>query len=1849
MWGKAGSSGYRGRIHGEIGWPKTRYAALGAILGLVLIAATATSSASASECTDRWVGPVEGSWTTAASWSANHAPTESDVACIGSGKTVNLKSGGTKPVNGIQGEGTLVVRESTLNVLGTTEVWQIGTLQMEYLGNLGGPATVAISKALSWSGQSTMSGPGKTVLEPSSVNTIGSGNVSYTLSGRRLVNEGTVTQLTYSTLKMVEGGVFENLGTYNENGEKSPSQVNSSGAGSGFLNKGTFQKAEGTGTAKISSDFESQGTVRTVSGLIKFEGAHAVVFGDAGQIEGLISCEKSPTVTLNTFSAPKGEIRLREALVVVPAGKSPAIGTVTMDYEGNISGAGTLEITKALSWVSQSTMKGAGTTVIKPLAEATVTTYSAGLAGRSLINDGTFTLEKEGKVTGSEGALIENYGTLYLNSVESYARFPGLYGGSAARLVNYGTIEKSVGESKTRLDLNVDNFGAISAVIGTMYFNAKGSTAIFESGSSEEGSFQVELTGIVGDDFRMPTGTIKARESPIFLEGESSEIANLTIEYETKISGPGDLEIAQSFNWSGQSTVGGSGTMVLGPTSKNTLNSGATTATLSERRLENRGTFTQTASSRLNLTGSATFVNQGTYNLNSEPYPLWVRPLIKSEGAGPGLFANRGSFRRTEGSAKALVTTSFENSGSIVPKSSSIEFEHPVRVKASTATPHRAKCEDPVDCGTGNFTESQTDFAIGGRGVGLDLTRTYSAQAAAAGSLGIFGYGWTNSFGDILTSEEAGAKETLTDSFGATITFTDSGTAWIAPSWSTDALTGSAESGFTLTLRDQTEEKFDGFGRLESMTDRNGNETVLAYNGLGKLETITDPSGRNISLTYNGEGLVEKTKDPMGHEVKYDYESKQLKSVTLPGAAGVSWQYNYDASHRMTSFTDGRGGKTTNEYDSSNRVIAQTDPAERKATWIYEGFHTIITNQATGAVTDEWFNSNNQPTLITRGFGTPDAGTESFSYTAAGLLVSKTNGNGDTTTYGYDGQGNRTSERDAEGDEAKWTFNGAHQLLTATTPSGEKTTLVRDASGNPETISRPAPESKIQTVSFACGPHGEVEEMTDPLGAAWSYEYDSNGDRTAVIDPEGDKRTWAYDEDSRPISSVSPRGNELGTEPIKFTTAVERDLQGRPLTVIDPLGGTTKYTYDANGNVESVTDPNGRTTKFSYDAANELTKVERASGAVEETAYDGAGEVTSQTDGLGRKSTYVRNVLEQAVETIDPLERKTTRTFDAAGNLKTLEDPEGRMTTYGYDKADRLTGISFSDGITPNATFAYDEDGSLTSMVDGTGTSTYEYDQLDRLTHNEDGNGDTVGWEYNLGDQAVGLRYPNGKSISRAYDEDGRLESVTDWLGHTTSFAYNADSAPTLTTYPVATTDADEYFYDRADRVAGVTMKKGAETLASLAYTRDPAGQVESLVSKGLPGAEAESFSYDENERLTKAGAAEYGYDAANNLTKAPGTSNVFDKAGQLESATGATFTYDNEGERTKQTPASGSATTYGYDQAGSLMAVERAEEGETPVIAESFSYDGTGLVASRTVGLSTKHLTWDVSEAPEAVLSDEESSYLYGPDGLAFEQISSGEVPIYLHHDQLGSTRLLTDGPGETIGTSTYGPFGAPSGMTGTASTALGYAGQYTLGQSGLQYLRARFYDPATAQFLTADPIAAITRSPYFYANNNPLRFRDPSGLFTVGICASVSIGGFVIANGSACVQVSSSGDIGGTATGGVALGGGSGELEIGPGVQATNANHISELSGPFVGAGARGALIAGGYAEGFHSVVGCQGIGGALAGPAAGFGFGGYVGATDTVQASVNVPTFVSEVAETLGELGNTALEGLGDVNPF
>jgi RHS repeat-associated protein len=182
---------------------------------------------------------------------------------------------------------------------------------------------------------------------------------------------------------------------------------------------------------------------------------------------------------------------------------------------------------------------------------------------------------------------------------------------------------------------------------------------------------------------------------------------------------------------------------------------------------------------------------------------------------------------------------------------------------------------------------------------------------------------------------------------------------------------------------------------------------------------------------------------------------------------------------------------------------------------------------------------------------------------------------------------------------------------------------------------------------------------------------------------------------------------------------------------------------------------------------------------------------------------------------------------------------------------------------------------------------------------------------------------------------------------------------------------------------------------------------------------------------------------------------------------------------------------TYAYDQANRLV----TDQGAWGV---TYTYDGQGLRTKKEAKLSKVDVVtpyiWDVHGGLPQLLSDGTNKYVYGPGGTVLESVGSSTT--YFHHDALASTRAVTDATGSAVATFTYTPYGSLAGSTGTASTPFMFAGQFQDSENGFYYLRARYYDPSTAQFLSRDPLVAMTREPYAYTAGNPLNSSDPTGL---------------------------------------------------------------------------------------------------------------------------------------------------------
>jgi len=992
--------------------------------------------------------------------------------------------------------------------------------------------------------------------------------------------------------------------------------------------------------------------------------------------------------------------------------------------------------------------------------------------------------------------------------------------------------------------------------------------------------------------------------------------------------------------------------------------------------------------------------------------------------------------------------------------------------------PTACPSKDLVNCVTGEQWRTFLDLTVPGRGLSLDLTRTYSSLAA--GVLGPFGYGWTDSYNVFLSF--SGTSVTLHQGNGSTLTATAGVNGYVFPAYVFATLVQNLNGTFTFTTKTGTKYQFSAIGRLLSLSDRNGYVTSFTYNAAGQLTTVTDPAGRSLHFSYR-KNLVSSVTDPAGRVVSYLYDAAG-DLVRSYDAGRRAWNYSYDAQHRMVGMSDPRGDSTTTVYDGTGRVVSQTDPMGRTTTHSYSaaagtGFGSTTVTDPRGFQTVYDY-AGGEVTSTTQGVNTPQQITTSYTYDPATLAqTSSTDPRGNTTTSTYDGEGNLLSTTDPMGRTTSYTYNALNEPLTVTDPSGITTTSVYDGRGN--LVSRTTGgETTSYTYGDALHP-GDVTAITDPDGYITHFAYDADGNQISVTDADGNTSSSTYDGIGRMISSTTP--NQKTT---KYTYDAMDDL----LTVTDPLGHKATNVYDPAGNVTATVDRSGNTTEYVYDRDNELTLTLQR-GRTVRTAYDAAGDVISSTDGAGRVTNYEYDALDRRTEVIDPLGHTTATAYDADGNAVSVTDPSGRVTSNAYDADNELTSTTYSDGMTPPVSYTYDADGRRTSMTDGTGTTTYGYDPVGRLASSTNGDGQAVGYGYDADGRVTTLTYPNGENVTQGYDPDGNMTSVTDWLGHTTTFTYDPDGNQTTDTVGSATPVTNTSTYDGNDQLLSTTDSQGATTLQQYDYTRNADGLVSSATPQGEP---TQSYAYDNLNRLVRDGQGAYIYDRGDNLTTFEGTTAMRYNAGDelVSSQVGraiTSYTYDAEGERTKTSPPTGPSTSYIYDQAGNLVGFDRGSTSAT------YTYDGDGLRMSKVVGSETSNSAYDTTGTAPRMLTDGTDNYIYGPQGLPLEVLTGSSISYFFHHDQGGNTIMLTGDNGAAVATYTYDSFGRVASETGSVTTPFLYDGQYQDAESGLYLTPPGYYDPGTGQLLRASYAYDHRGNPYGYAQEDPLNLPRPGG----------------------------------------------------------------------------------------------------------------------------------------------------------
>ena len=694
-----------------------------------------------------------------------------------------------------------------------------------------------------------------------------------------------------------------------------------------------------------------------------------------------------------------------------------------------------------------------------------------------------------------------------------------------------------------------------------------------------------------------------------------------------------------------------------------------------------------------------------------------------------------------------------------------------------------------------------------------------------------------------------------------------------------------------------------------------------------------------------------------------------------------------------------------------------------------------------------------------------------FVYDDEGNIVRATDKAKKTSSFEYDSSNNMKKLIDAKGNAFKYDYDSRHNVTKARSDANMCYTFVYDTYGNPltartvnpfaETDAKKAMTSKATyTTGTAAGQY--MATQTVPERTKSSYDWDVNKGLLKSVSVGGRQTAYSYDSVGR-LTKVSGKAQVGGVETqVQVQYGYEKDR----LAKITHNGFDYAFTYDGFGNRKSVKIAGTEAVSHTYgDRNGQLLKSTYANGWEVAYTYDSMDRVTQVKAVKGSSSYVIGQYL-----------------YDRQGRVARFIDGQvpGKSCTYGYDLTDRLCEAVFDDGT------AY----------------TYTYDANDCLVkehHTLPGGSRDVIRAYDKDSRETSVTCGSAK-VEKAFDELGRLSTIKRNGGkHTTTYTYEtaSDGGQTGRVKTVKNgSHSENYTYDIWGNVTKVT-ENSSQT--GKAYAYDAQGQ---LIREYDPDKKVWlGYKYDAGGNLTKVRsypAAEGGSpEGEGTVIKkfAYGTAWKDQLTAMTMDGTTRNFTYDANGNL-----LSDGKYTYSWTK-GSLLAKVTGDSLEA-----TYTYDASGIRTSKTVnGVKTEYLT-----AGGSILAEKKNEkwqqYLYDGSGQLMAIRYKGADYYYIR-DGLMCITGLVDANGGAVVNYRYDSWGKLISITGSMAGTLGkdnpyrFKGYYYDEETGMYYLKSRYYQPEICRFISADErisgIGGIMRgyNMYSYCFNNPINMIDPSG----------------------------------------------------------------------------------------------------------------------------------------------------------
>jgi RHS repeat-associated protein len=1089
-----------------------------------------------------------------------------------------------------------------------------------------------------------------------------------------------------------------------------------------------------------------------------------------------------------------------------------------------------------------------------------------------------------------------------------------------------------------------------------------------------------------------------------------------------------------------------------------------------------QGTFTKAATQTLAITSPANNATvNSVVNLTASTNLDKMNMSVKQQGTNQ--LKNLGDKTGTSGTWSwdttkvsdgeyILILTGYDSLGNSVTTQQNVKVAN---VQSGMGISHWGTVENAwgnVNIANGNFVVSQPDIQLSGRGLGTEFSRVYNSQLKTNG---VLGWGWRINVPELAQFSDGSVIITSGDGTKYTYTLNADGT-YNRPVGSYEILTKNADNSFELKFKDGKKFVFDVANSKVILKDKNGNSVIYQYDSSNKLISITDPSGRVTTLTYNTTtGKLTSVRDYASRTWTYLYDANSnLIRVTDPLSKYVI--FAYDSNHQLTSVTDANGKVTGFTY-SFGKLTAMSDPL----------------NNTTG-----------------------------YSYDSTTSSFVETNPKGNTTKWVYDTNWHITSVTDARNNTSSFTYDNNFNVTSKADFMNKKTTFTYDSMGN--LLSETDPMS--HAITYAYDQNNNLLSKSDAMGTVGTYTYDDKGN--LLTDGES---TNTYNSDGTIAKVVDAKGN---------ATTFSYDAFGNMLSITDAAGKTTQSSYNSIGKKLTEKDASENITTYTYDTLGRMLTVTVPDGAnppkTTTYTYDANGNRLTLRDAAGNVTTWTYDALNRMISLTEPGNKISSKAYDANGNVVSETAQDGKVTTYTYDVLNRLTGVNYADG--RNVTYNYDANNNKTRMADSNGTTIiYEYNADNLLIKETSSTGKIITYDYNERHQVTGKTVDgvSGTGLSMSYHYDGRNLSSLVANNVTTNFSYDANSNRTSVSY-ANNTDIN-YGYDSTNKLTSVTNHgTTGNTLSSYNYTYYDNGQIKTVTdSKGIT-----TYEYDGQNRLAKiidptGKVTDYTFDEVGNRKTVANTVGgvtttetynydpVTNQLNSVQKPDGSTvtYTYDTNGNTLTKTDSTGT-TSYEYNSNNQLTKVTKPNG---DVI--EFAYNGENQRVSKSVnGVVIKYeydndLVYAETDATGNVLT----TYVYDDKGMPISMTKGSQIYNFLYNGH-GDVVALTDASGAVVSTYDYDVWGNVAAKTGTVDSLFGYAGQFGYvsdKETGLYFLKSRYYDPEIGRFTTRDRFKGFENRPasqnqYTYCENDPVNQIDPSGYFS---WYYIGLGVYYIASG--------------------------------------------------------------------------------------------------------------------------------------